>query len=837
MQKQILKLVIAFLFVLTIVGASSAANTVDTSSIQYQVGSQVTDQALSDTGSEGLNLQTSDVNLLITNAGSALLNGESTQDSVQAVVDKTSNINPTSTDAREITYGSGNLLTINDPNGQLEFTLVSNTAGVLMAKKFIVSQTGTITNSKTVNIGTAQTQQDFQKAIAALGSNGFAIANIANLWAAGAPADLMASTFTTGNINQGTIDNYAMTRSFALTYPTASTGGNYVITHAGGRDDDALIYGPFGFSDILSSTSSGSNDETVFINYNTVSDQRSGILALMSRNDLTSAYGSVVAGSLSEIKFNLYLLNLLNTNPYALFTVEQLKTVTETNIQHLWYDPTVGYGYGIDKDYITGLPDALAPAWASVIVPDYDATTYTAMYNLGQQAVIQAQTNLGYTGTPAEVEAAFRADIAAGNIAVVLAPYYVNLMGTMSFAGLIDGIASVYPGFNINNILSIRNPWTWGSNTANNFPILFVKVDPTSSANYALSHDIDSLVINSVKVTATVSGYDAFGTPSFTTAVTKRDISPTIFSTIPKSYVIPAVAGINYAWAANAPNNFIRTIARVGCICSAREYDAAMNSMGMSTLGANEHYILIALTQFNAETGLASETNRQISGRTTAYGVSPSQSTYYQAQNSNGAYDSILIRWNDATHTGTAALISFNSDSFNAAPGNAGYSTYNEENTMFYHLDRVFNGGPDAALVASYFTIARAIPINSAILSTLTAAGGDPVKFILNYVVPVTPATPTSSQGTSGNSLVNIGGTISSALNGLGTSSTSTNEIAPGLPLGQSTPATATTTNSSTAGLPIGAIIGALFLVIAAILVYLGRNTIIETIGYGGPGK
>lgn len=810
MQKQILKLAIAFLFVLTIVGASSAVNTIDTSSTQYQLASQVTDQALADSGSESLNMQTSDSNLLITNAGSALLNGESTQDSIQAVVDTTSHINPTGADAREITYGSGNLLTINDPNGKLEFTLVSNTAGVLMAKKFIVSQTGTITHSKTVNIGTAQTQQDFQKAIAALGSNGFAIANIANLWAAGAPADLMASTFTTGNINQGTIDNYAMTRSFALTYPTASTGGNYVISHAGGMDDDALIYGPFGFSDILFSTSSGSDDETVFINYNTITNQRSGILALMSRNDLTSAYGSVVAGTLSEIKFNLYLLNILKTNPYALFTVEQLKTVNEANIQHLWYDPALGYGHGIDKPYIAGLPDATLPTWASVIVP---TNNYAAMYALGKEAYTRAIT----TGVFND------ADVIAGNVAVVLAPYYVNTLNNISLAGLIDGIVSMNSGFNINNILTIRNPWTW---TSASLPILFVKA---TMGNYATSHDIDDIGITSVKV-----GYNPT-TDTWSTAT--RDISPTIFSSVPKSYVIPAVAGIQYAWAANAPYNFIRTIARVGCICSAREYDAAMNSMGMFTLGPNEHYILMALTQFNAENGLASETNRQISGRTTAYGVSPSQATYYQAQSSNGAYDSIIIRWNDVTQTGTAALIMLNSDAFNVAPGNAGYTTYNEENTMFYHLDRVFNGGPDSALVASYFTIARAIPINSVILSTLTAAGGDPVKFILNYVVPVTPATPTSSQETSENSLANIGGTIGSALNGLGTSSTSTNEIAPGLPLGQSTPTTATTTNSSTAGLPIGTIIGALFLVIAAMLVYLGRNTIIETIGYGRPGK
>lgn len=812
-QKQIIKIAVAFLFVLTVLGASSAVNTVDTSSTQYQVGSDVTTDAMANTGPGGLNLGSSTSNLLITNAGSALLNGENTQDSVQAVVDKTSTL----TGSQKITHGSGNLLTINDPNGQLEFTFVSNGASGLMAKKYTVSATGVFTPGATVYIGTAQSEAQFQAAIATLGSNGFTIANIANLWAAGAPADLMASTFTTGNINQGTMDNYAMTRAFALTYPT---GSNYVITHAGGMDDDALIYGPFGFNDILFSTSSGTDDETVFINYNTISNQRSGILALMSRNDLTNAYGSaVVTGTLSEINFNLYLLNILKNNPYALFTVEELRTVNEANIQHLWYDPAVGYGYGIDKAYIATLSNAASPTWATNIIP---TNSYAAMFALGQTAYDRAISS----GVFAD------ADVLAGNVAVVLAPYYVNILGgTQSLAGLVDGIASRNTGFNINNILTIRNPWTWTSETLR---ILFVRADPASSTAYAASHLITDLTINSVKVS-----YNH--TSNAWSPTQTRDISPReIAGTAPFNkggYLIPAVAGIQYAWAANAPHSFIRTISRVGCICSAREYDAAMNSQGMFTLGPNEHYILMALTQFGAN-GLPTETNRQISGRTTAYGVSPSQATYYQAQNNNEAYDSILIRWNDITQTGTAALIRFDSSGFNAAMIATGYTSaiYAQEAVMFWHADRVWNGGPDAALVASFFTIERSIPINAAILSTLTAAGGDPVKFMLNYVVPVTPVTP--SQGTSGNIFDNIGGMVSSAFNGLGTSNTATNEIAPGLPLGQSTPATATTTSSLTTGLPIGAILGVILLIIAAILVYLGRNTIVETLtGHGRPGK
>ena len=88
-----------------------------------------------------------------------------------------------------------------------------------------------------------------------------------------------------------------MTRTFALTYPSLSDGeSNYVITNAGGLDDDALMYGVFGFNEILVSTSSGTPGETAFIHYNAVKDSvtnatiRSGVLALIKENDLTSQF-------------------------------------------------------------------------------------------------------------------------------------------------------------------------------------------------------------------------------------------------------------------------------------------------------------------------------------------------------------------------------------------------------------------------------------------------------------------------------------------------------------------------------------------------------------------
>jgi len=835
-RKHVILLAVAFLVTVTIMGSASAT---DTTSDSYLSGQEVTESAMVDSN---LDLDQSDSNLVITTAGSATLNGESTEDGAQAVVDTTSSL----ASDQAITHGSGNLLSINDPNGDLTYTFVSlATNGALRAKTYTVTGTGssyTISNGDSVYIGSDMTQEQWNYALSQLGANAYNIIGIANLWANGAPADLMAETFTTEGINSGTIANYAMTRSFALTYPN---GSNYVITTAGGSDDDALMYGTFGFNEILFSTSSGTPGETAFINYNTANGNRYGVLALMMVNDLTSQFEaatgtSVVAGTLSEIQYNLYILNLLQTNPAALFTVETLKTVNEADIAYLWYDDTLGYGHGIDHDYIAGLSDA-SITWNTDVIP---VTDYAGMFALGQQAFNSAYTSGLFTAD----------DLAAGNVAVVLAPYYVNLLNTYSLVGFIDGIVSAGQealiaagitnavGFTIDNILQIRNPWTWSSNIV----ALFVKVDSASRATYAQTRDIDSLIINGVR---TNTAYNASTNDYSLTTSAIRDISPSQIATggfLGGSFVIPAVAGIQYAWAANAPYSYIRTIGRVGCICSTKEYDLSSYLQEQYPLGANERYILLALTG-------ATETNRQISGRTAGWGVSPSQGTYYAMQSSDSTYPIILIIWNDVTNTGKAMLIQYDDTAINAAMKAEGYTSdtsnkYAQEAGLFWHLDQVWNNGPDAGLLASAITIAKTANIDQAFLNDLTAAGGDPIQKMLTHVDPVTPVTPgtttqgTTTQGTVGTGFAAISSALGNAWNGLTTAvgtvstSTATNEIAPGLPLEQGS--SASTGTSSNSGLPIGAILGVIFLIIAAILVYLGRNTIVATLkGYGRPGK
>lgn len=77
MKKQIMMILVMLTCTITISGVVSAAD-------PYDIGVNVTQQAMANTN---LGLNTSESNLLITTASTAHLNGQTTEDSVQGIVD------------------------------------------------------------------------------------------------------------------------------------------------------------------------------------------------------------------------------------------------------------------------------------------------------------------------------------------------------------------------------------------------------------------------------------------------------------------------------------------------------------------------------------------------------------------------------------------------------------------------------------------------------------------------------------------------------------------------------------------------------------------------------
>ncbi|PKL73766.1 MAG: hypothetical protein CVV29_01700, partial [Methanobacteriales archaeon HGW-Methanobacteriales-2] len=138
MKNTAILLTLAFVFTLTICGAATAAE-----NESYNLGQEATQNAIADTQ---LGFTSADGTLVITNAGAAELNGDSTEGGQQAVVDTTAPLNPD----QQVTYGKGNLVVLNKPNDPLEYTFVTKENNVLLAKRFLVNSDGTLTSGATV---------------------------------------------------------------------------------------------------------------------------------------------------------------------------------------------------------------------------------------------------------------------------------------------------------------------------------------------------------------------------------------------------------------------------------------------------------------------------------------------------------------------------------------------------------------------------------------------------------------------------------------------------------------------------------------------------------------
>jgi len=596
-KKQIIQVTLAILFTLTIMGVASASGqqVIGTSQDPQQIGTTVAQNAMNSTS---LGMNSSDGNLLITTASTARQNGQTTENSTQAVVDTT---NTLSRYSQKITYGQGNLLIINDPNGPLEFTFISKTGNTLMAKKYSVSQTGVITTTKDAfNIGTAQSQEQFQAAIAALGDNGFNIAAIANLWAAGAPADLLATTYTTGIINQRSMINYAIAKQFQQNYPDASVGSNswrgvisnYIFSSPGNTGIDTAIYGVHGFSYYYYIMNSIPSNKIGIMQYN--KNTTSGLIAVIHMNDLRSTYGTVTSGTLSEIMFNNWLFNnyLKNSaNLHYLYSVDMLKQVNEAAFKYLWFDSALGYGHGLDINYISNLPDPGGSFDQSQsVVP---VTSIQQMRQLGEEAFNHAWNGLGYSSADDFING-----IRSGVVGVIGLPYYSNVM----YNGQLTSLAGFLDGINSANIFTVHNMMTVNSHVEYNWDklqALFLRVtsvDLTNSSNTKITQNTITF-INGTFVATPAGSLASWG----------------------------GVRGMILAWAQQAPYEFMRTLSFAGCRGSSLDYTSAVWGIERYPLKPNEYYKVITFRGIQPGGFCQMDPARAF---TTTSGVSLSKGTY-----------------------------------------------------------------------------------------------------------------------------------------------------------------------------------------------------------------
>lgn len=823
MKKTVILLTL-FVFTLTICGAASAATE------SYNVGQEATQNAIAD---PQLGFTSANGTLVITNAGTTELNGNSTEGGQQAVVDTTATLTPD----QKVTYGKGNLVILNKPNDPLEFTFVTKENNVLLAKRFYMNSDGTLTSGATVYISDNMAESNWNTIIAALDNNAFDIVGIANLWAQGAPSDLLKVAGTSG-VSEGLLTGYVSSKSFYENFPLASSQQSYhAMVSPGAGDDDVpmtildvvpLKWVGSGSSQVYNyqALNNGNPNENIYIMWDRSSN--TGILALMKHNEnlvneFTTQTGiTVVSGGLSEIKYVLWLFNKMKTDPGSLVTLDKLATINKADFDYLWgtavidpNDPTktnviFNPGHGFDKAYLNNLPDYAHNYQYQNILP---INNYATMETIGSQAAQMAQGILGFNNRDS-------------NLLVITSAGY-SLLDNQGTLGALDGIISA-TGSTVENLFSLkRGIWTplW---------FLFTKKGTNGELNSVLlQYNENTQTLEVLPVVYNGVSYDVFDISGANLAGGSGSAgwnkSLAVFNAY--TYNIPDSAQQDYylvslanQWAYGMPYAFLKSAIGGGCPGSGltQGYIIADYVKNNLPLSANDIYIYLAITAHCKEQVLID-----------SLGLSAAQGTYYTTglrYSTENSAAGIFVRWNTATNTGEAMLLDLNTAIINQLqPANSNY--YKTMYWAVWYLDQAFPGKALYGTVQTAFSVVRTIPLTQSDLSNMVAAGEDPADFIKNFVIPTPTPTPVipgeNGQGNNWGQQLSgfIGGfTSTSALQSQGTSA----NIAPGLPIPAASTATTVTgiePASSDSGI-IFWILGALMVAVAAIVLYLARNTI-----------
>lgn len=725
-------LAITLIFAVILSGSASAVS----NSASYTIGQNVTQQAYNDMN---LGFQHSQKNLLITTAGSAKLKGGTTEKSLGSIIYKTGSLSK----GQRITYGNGNLVLLNDPYGNLKYIFVSKAAnGDLKAKKFIVISNGTkytITSSATVLISANINQTQWNYVKKQLGNDFFNVASIANAWSNNAPIDLLALAQTNKRISTGTISGYAASKAFIKQYPSTSANKEYIVmTVPGGYDDDGFTFlTPWNYRYYAIK---GVNPlESAYIQWNGTKR----ILVLLKFNDnLKTEFKdqtgiTVVPGTLSEIKFNNWLLDILKKNPGHLLTIEKTAILTQTNLDYLIGSSddsgtvkTPGKGLSeAGRKYILSLTNAKTPFTIKSVISD--ASRYDQYVNLGHEIALKAKNllkNIKINGV----------HVTHGDISVSTAPVYATAGGVL-ISGFHDGFVSVL-GTDPNNIISLFNPYNSDS-YLNHYlnSVFYIKGTNSTGGNalYAVEAQYDPLTGNltwsnlvnllpAVKsgvpqaINGTDAGKDRNGKDYFTSGM----------GAMPWSVM-------GYIWSKNVSYDIKKAWNSVGhCMCGVQDLALIQSIIQQNPLGAGESYRVIAPTGLNGV-----QTSRFWAALSNMLGVSVGSGTAYTNPSLNDNYgppgSMIVIKWNQATHTGTAMNIQFNfPDDFTDLPElYTDWLTKADKSTLQKYL-------------SSLSTTQKSIKIDENSLNQLLSSD-NPFQFIDNYNSPTNPNTPTNPTNSS----------------------------------------------------------------------------------------
>ncbi|MEW6010953.1 MAG: hypothetical protein AB1604_06630 [Euryarchaeota archaeon] len=809
-KNKYLFIAMAFLAVISICGTVSAAE-------PYTIGELITQDAISD---PDLGYSNADDVLCISNGGSAFLNDLTTENSLQAIIDTTSEL----PNSQKITTGKGNLIGLLDPLGDLSFTFVAKKGTQIMAKQYKVISTDssfTLSSGKTVEISSYISSSQWNELEHVFGKNSFEIISIANAWASGAPIDLLKIAGSSGGVSQGLISGYVMSKSFYDNYPLLSAEESYhVITTPGGGDDNVPEYllelSPLKWvrdSNRVTyfnymAMDNGNPNQAAYMWWNRLT--QNGVLALMSSSQLENVFETengirLIKGTISEIQFNSWLLDKLHNNPGSLIQVEMLKQMNKDDFDYLWAN-------GIDMDYLDNYMSNKAHTY--LIENIVTLVNYDQMYSIGKNAALMAQSALDYQ----------KGD---SNLGVISSAGFVLLNG-YSTQGALDGLSSI-TGTTMDNLMNLKRA-IWQ-------PLWFTFIKKE------LNGQLNAVIVKYINGNLEISPvYDISG------EALKNDKHAQAMSKVfsggeadnpyfQQDYYIISLAN---QWAIQTPYNYQISGVGGGCPGSglSQGYLIANYVLTNYPLAPGQKYMTISIPAHCKEQVIKD-----------SLGVSAALGTYYTMGLSNYALNpnlaGIFVIWDDFSQTGTALLLNMDRSIINTmqdqdfGPNNYYYRTMY---WALWYIESAFPGQSRYAESLDAFSVLREIPITQTELSKMLSAGGDPVLFIQEYEIPINdPTDPTTDPITdpidSGDDyLINpdnqlIGNTendysqIPSIVNAI-TENISNDELSTEAANTKTDPIT----SSASSGIPLYTLLIVIFITIIGVGLYFGKSSVIAAI-------
>lgn len=336
----------------------------------YKLGRDVTADA-----DRLLDFKTADDILVVTTAGVTKLNGKSTEDALEAILNY----------GTKIKYS--NVLMLRDTAvNPIDFAFIVKRGNELKA---VIYENGSRSYSYLGTISENMTREQWNNYFKSIhGQNAWSFASLANGWVAGVSREVLQEAAFHGHICEGTLGGYSIVKALIKYYPPVQetlTGGGSpadvtsykILGVPGGSDDDAVLFfldatiGKTSYVGIDTTATGATENMLGFIRWDAKS--LSGDLIIMSfdskkiKADFKAETGiNADAGSLEELKYCTWWINKINKNPEELATfLYEFTNLTEEQYYYLMGTAkSVVHGnvsidpidsHGLDMNYILSL--------------------------------------------------------------------------------------------------------------------------------------------------------------------------------------------------------------------------------------------------------------------------------------------------------------------------------------------------------------------------------------------------------------------------------------------------------------------------------------------------